>query len=178
MSREVPSWDDIPETRRTLQRGLYLCEVEALEEATSNAGNLMYKGTYSVVEGPSKGATLYEYHNIGNADDPQGHDPITWRNAIGTRTLRDLLRATGVPMVTNMDKVCMSVRGQRFMQQVDVSIEPAKKRDGTANQFAGRERNELGSKYRVGERASTSAQTPGRAAVSDLLNRARSSNDD
>ena len=171
MSREVPSWDDIPETRRsvTVPRGLYMCEVEALEEQTSNAGNLMYKATYNVADGPFKGTPLYEYHNIGNADDPQAHDPITWRNAIGTRTLRDLLRATGVPMVTNMDKVCTSVKGQRFLQQLDVSIEPAKRRDGTDNPFAGKERNELSAKYRVGERPTT--QSAGRAAVSEILKR-------
>lgn len=177
MSREVPSWDDIPETRRTVPKGLYLCEVEALEEATSNAGNLMYKATYSIAEGPYKGTPLYEYHNIGNADDPQAHDPLTWRNAIGSRTLRDLLRATGVPMVTNMDKVCLSVKGQRFLQTVSEDVEPERKRDGSPNPFAGRLRNELGTKYRQGERPTSSTTTPGRAAVSDILKRQKQDDD-
>ena len=172
MSREVPGWDDIPETRRsvTVPRGQYLCDVEALEEATSQAGNLMYKATYNIADGPFKGTPLYEYHNIGNTDDPQAHDPLTWRNAIGTRTLRDLLRATGVPMVTNMDKVCLSIKNQRFLQQLEIGIEPAKRRDGSANPFAGKERNELGSKYRVGERPATPA-SGGKAVVSEILKR-------
>ena len=171
MSREVPSWDDIPETRRsvTVPSGLYMCEVEALEEQTSNAGNLMYKATYNIADGPFKGTPLYEYHNIGNADDPQAHDPLTWRNAIGTRTLRDLMRATGVPMVTNMDKVCLSVKGQRFLQQLETKNEPMKRRDGTDNPFAGKERNELSAKYRVGERPPS--PSGGRAAVSEILKR-------
>ena len=172
MSREVPSWDHIPETRRTVPRDVYVCEVEALEEqASKEKGKLMYKATYSIIEGPFKGTPLYEYHNIGSDDDPQAHDPLTWRNAIGTRSLRDLMRSTGVPMVTNMDKVCLSVKGQRFLQQVDTSIQAAKNRDGSPNRFAGREQNELGPKYRLGERPAGTASSAGRATVSEILKR-------
>lgn len=176
MAREVPSWDDIPESRRNLPRDLYLCTVESLEEGRSREKNkLMYKATYTVAEGPFSGTALYEYHNIGSDDDPEAEDPLTWKNAIGTRTLRDLFRATAIPMLTDMDKMCATVRGQRFMQQVDASVEPERRRDGTINPWAGRSRNDLGPKYRVGERAA--ATQPGRAAVTNILKRKVSDDD-
>ena len=170
MAREIPSWDDIPESRRLLPRGLYLLSVESLEEGRSREKNkLMYKATYTVADGPHAGVALYEYHNIGSDDDPDADDPLTWKNAIGTRSLRDLFRATAIPMLTDMDKMCATVRGQRFMQQVDESVEPSRRRDGTPNQYAGRQRNDLGPKYRVGERPT--ATQPGRATVADILKR-------
>lgn len=172
MSRQVPSWDDIPQTRRTVPAGLYLCEVEALEEGRSREkSKLMYKASYQIVDGLHTGTPLYEYHNIGSDDDPNADDPLTWRNAIGTRTLRDLFTACAVPLLTDMDKMCVTARGQRFVQQVGVAIEPPKRRDGTPNQFAGRERNDLGPKYRLGTAPSAPDRTPDRTTVSQLLKR-------
>ena len=176
MSREVPSWDDIPESRRVLPRGLYLLTVESIDEGRSREKNkLMYKAVYTVADGPQAGTALYEYHNIGSDDDPDAEDPLTWKNAIGTRSLRDLFRACAIPMLTDMDKMCATARGQRFMQQVDESVEPLRRRDGTTNQYAGKPRNDLGPKYRVGER--TAAAQPGRAAVAEILKRKASDDD-
>lgn len=173
----VPSWDDIPESSRVLPAGFYTFEVEVLEKTLTKKGALMYKATYEVADGPHKGMPQYEYFNIGNDDDPGAKDPITWRNAIGARGLRDLFRATGIPMLTDMGKMQDAVKGQRFMQQVSTSVEPAKRRDGSDNPYGGRERNDLGKKFRMGERSADATGT-GKGTVSQILASKRTSDDE
>ena len=155
MGKHVPSWDEIPDSREALPGGNYLLEIESIDEKrTRDKNKVAYQATYRVVEGPFVGAMLYEWHNIGSDADPEADDPRTVKEAIGTKTLKQLFKAANVPLsTTDIAVMAANARGARFVQAVGQKVEPERKPDGTANQFAGRTSTTFLRKYRVGEAA-------------------------
>ena len=174
MGRHVPSWDEIPDSRGALPGGNYLLEVESIDEKrTQEKNKVAFQATYRVVEGPFAGAMLYEWHNIGSDSDPEADDPRTMKEAIGTKSLKQLFKAANVPLsTTDITVLAANARGTRFVQALGVKIEPAKKPNGEVNPFAGREQNTFMRKYRVGE-AATEVPTAGGEStrLSDRLSR-------
>lgn len=168
MGRHVPSWDEIPDSRGALPGGNYLCEIETIDEKhTAEKNKVAYQATYRVAEGPFAGAMLYEWHNIGSDTDPEADDPRTMKEAIGTKTLKQLFKAANVPLsTTDIAVMAANARGARFVQALGVKIEPAKKPNGDVNPYAGREANTFMRKYRVGEAAT---EVPAAGGESDRL---------
>lgn len=162
MGRHVPSWDEIPDTREAPPGGNYLCEIEVIEEKrTAEKNKLAYQAMYRIVEGPFTGTVLYEWHNIGSDNDPEADDPRTLKEAIGTRTLKQLFKAANVPLsTTDIVAMAANARGARFIQSLGQKVEPALRPDGRPNPFAGRVQSTFMRKYRVCE-AATSAPEAG-----------------
>jgi hypothetical protein len=155
VGRHVPSWDEIPEGRDALPGGNYLVEIESIDEKrTAEKNKIAYQATYRVAEGLFAGTMLWEWHNIGSDADPEADDPRTMKEAIGTKTLKQLFKAANVPLsTTDISVMAANARGARFVQAVGQKVEPANRPDGTANKYAGRISQTFIRKYRVGEAA-------------------------
>jgi hypothetical protein len=130
-----------------LPAGMYEVEIESLEERQSKAGTLMYAGVYRVAEGPHTGTPIFDYFNIGNAEDPNADDPETFKNSIGARQLRRLIKAAGITLGA-FDETITALVGQHVMLSVDQQIDDGK-RDP---KYKGTIRNRIVGTYSLGER--------------------------
>lgn len=135
------NWDAVPETTQ-LPQGMYRLEIEALDEAESSNGKVMFKVTFRVVEGTHEGAPLYDNYVIGSDDDPQAERQETRDKAIGMRTMKRLFKAAGVPLMPRLSECIKAAIGQHFVGVVDLVKQPARTApDGRT--FAEREVNRI-----------------------------------
>jgi hypothetical protein len=88
------NWDDVPEQAQVDSPGLYPVEVGDYEwQESQETGKVMVRLQFQVTEGEKAGAPIWDRFVFGSADDPKGLSVETWLSSIGTRRLRDCLRA-------------------------------------------------------------------------------------
>lgn len=131
MGRQAPvSFDDIPEGA-LLPRGIYMMTVTSMDEKFSREKSfLMYEMTFEVQE-PAQyaGVTKKDWYVIGNDEDPKGEQADTWRNSIGMKRLKRLVRATMVPETSDMDVLADRLTGQKFIAVIDQRLDTNPKND-------------------------------------------------
>lgn len=166
MGRQV-DWTDVPDSN-ILPEGLYVCEIESIEEKQSRSGKLMYHGTFRVADGVMKGSPLFEYFVIGSDDDPNADQPQTWKAAIGSRRLKAVFRAAQVPDDRDIDNRIAVAVGQRLIAAVQQETDQKKTNaDGSPNSFFGNIRNKIGAFYSTAERAAGPTAPAAAPAASD-----------
>ncbi len=157
MGRQWPG-PEIPTGGTLLPKDIYDLTIESIEETRANAGTLMYKGTFRVVEPAAfAGSPYWENFNIGSADDPNAEDPETWKRSIGAQILGRVIDAALVPRSNDVDTDIAAATGQRILASIEQEIET---KEGP---YKGRVRNKVVRWYKRGEAAVGSAGAPAAA---------------
>jgi hypothetical protein len=146
-NRHFP-WDEIPDAGQTLEEGNYRFKVEALEETVSGAGNLMYKGSFEGVEPKeSAGVVKFEYFTIGNADDPDGNQPDTWKKSIGAKRMKQLFKACQIPnSLKTMDEIIANINQLQFDSAIWI-----KEDEDESSDYYGSKQNKFARYQKAGE---------------------------
>ncbi|MCH7759818.1 hypothetical protein IIA15_00230 [candidate division TA06 bacterium] len=145
---KVVDWEGIPDSA-VVDDGIYLLAVESLEETVSQSGKLMYHLTARIEE-PSDFSGLFqnEYFCVGTDDDPGADDPETWRKSISARILKRFIKAAQIPMDGDMDMICASAEGSKFLARIIQIVDDGKKNP----EYKGNISNSLKGFFTVGER--------------------------
>lgn len=145
---KVVDWEGIPDSA-VVDDGIYLLVVESLEEMVSQSGKLMYHLTARIEE-PTDFSGLFqnEYFCVGTDDDPGADDPETWRKSISARVLKRFIKAAQIPMEGDMDVICASAEGSKFLARIIQVVDSGKKNP----EYKGNITNSLKGFFTVGER--------------------------
>ena len=147
---------DIPEVGGNLDMGNYLFTVKSATDSVTKNGKRQFEIVLGVVE-PAllKGNQHTERLVIGTENDPQALDPLTWKtppSVYAASRFVQLLNAAGVGTTGSTEKDLAAVAGQAVGGFIQVTVEPAIRKDGTANEYAGRERSQIRKFFKPGER--------------------------
>lgn len=151
MGRTV-NFDEIPDST-LLPQDMYQLDVEGLVETKSKAGNMMYKATFRVAEGPFEGTPIFDYFTIGNTNDPEAVKQETWNEAPGSKRLKRLLKAVMVPFTGDIDQMIEKAVGQRFIGAVEQRTDS----NPTDPKYAGVKKNSITAFHPIGTRPTSSA---------------------
>src|SRR5574343_894207 len=154
-SRTV-DWSSIPDVSDVWPSCVAQLSIEAIDEKDTSTGKSMMVVTFKGIE-PKEIAGLMKDENfvIGTEDDPQAlGDAWGAKASFGCRLFKKMLAAAGVPFQSaDVAHTCATAIGQQLLATVKHEVEPAKNRDGTDNQYAGRVRDRLSGFNRLGARA-------------------------
>ena len=118
MSRNIPL-EEIPDSA-IVPEGQYNAEVAVTETAaTQQAGKLMYKVTFRVVDGDFAGMPIRDMFVIGSDDDPQAKENSTWKRMGGIRW-KNFIKACQVPMLSAEDELLAALAKQRLTLLVGI----------------------------------------------------------
>lgn len=154
MGRQMP-WDDIPDSN-VFPTGTYHVQGVKLEETTTKTGKLMYSMEAVIVDHPATKAYtnmhVFENFVIGSDDDPEATVGGTWAQSFGARNMKKMLASAQIAEKADMDKICAGFAGTQFLVGLMDYKEPATDRDGSANPYAGQERNKTTGYFKIGQK--------------------------
>jgi len=152
MGRQMP-WDAIPDSNVFPTGNFHVTGVK-LEERFSNNGKLMYSADMQILEHPNTGmyTNMHHFENfvIGSDEDLTADVPGTWQQSFGAKRLKQMLKAAQVSEHADMDKICAGFNGVQFILSLRWFREPELNKDGTPNQYAGQERNDVTGFAKIG----------------------------
>lgn len=162
--RVIP--EGIPELG-LLPKAIVQFAIEELEETTTGTGKYNIKALLRAEEPTAlAGMPLYMNFVIGTNDDPEASEPATWQQSFGSRNLNTMSLKAGVRFAgRSVSEALSELKGQKVLGNVTVQKQPETNKDGSPNQYAGNESNNITSWYSVGTREPVILEQPGLAAA-------------
>lgn len=154
MLNEAPDSNVVPE-------GMYLTKIVKITEKHSKAGKLMMSAQYQIQEPKAlKGQMIFENFVLGTDEDPEAENVATFKNSIGARAYKNLLKKAGVSVekTDEVDDIAQKAAGCEIM----LSVQQNEQQEGP---YKGQLQNRIAAYYEPGEREPQVTGEGGKAAA-------------
>lgn len=142
----------IPDPGINLPPGAFTLMIDTLSDEMPTSTHKYQIRAILRVQEPAVFAEMPHYENfvVGTEKDMEGLDPESWKGIAGRRYM-ELLKKAGVTPSGNTDTDFQNAVGQYVGAIISNEIEPATKRDGTPNAYAGKVRSSVVRYFAPGE---------------------------